>query len=140
LKFLFLTLFFPSVFFFDGSSYQRFLKKEMHVHIPLYKRKREPCFFDEAFTLPSSLGTSWLLSAQKLKEREREQPAGSALAKDVPSSSLMNPIRLPHPLSNPAEPSPEFATFCQTDCFVFHKIYRSSVFAQKEELLQSHEE
>jgi hypothetical protein len=63
--------FFPSVFFFDRSSYPSFLKKQVHVHILLYERKREPCSFDEAFTLPSSsLGMSWLLSAQKLEERE----------------------------------------------------------------------
>jgi len=99
-------------------------------------KERQPRSFDEAFTLPSSsLGTSWLLSAQKLKEWE--QPAGSALAKDVPSSPLMNPIRLPHPLSNPAERGSEVATFCKSDYYcVLHTIYWSSRLTHKVEPLQ----
>jgi len=32
---------FPSASLFDRSSYPSFLKKEMHVHILLYKRKRD---------------------------------------------------------------------------------------------------
>jgi hypothetical protein len=37
LKSLFLTLYFPPPPLFDRSSYPSFLKKEMHVHILLYK-------------------------------------------------------------------------------------------------------
>lgn len=113
LKFLYLTLFFfPPPSPLTSLLIQAFhCKEEQESHVLLMKLLL--CLLLPWGRLGFCRRRNW--------KRQKEQPSGSALPKDVPSFSLMNPIcpphPHPHPLSNPAQCRPRSRHFLSSHVF-----------------------